>query len=473
MKYGIEWAINRYPILNELTSRELAGTLSSNIRMHTFFSAQVSKLHVIEQLQEVSNLYTQGKLGKSEARQMLKKYLQTEGYTSSDDSQTIPDGVDEIAWEAARKLTNLASTARLNLILQQNADMANAVGQYMSSTDVDIVERYPYWRYRCVYDARAEHKAFDGKIFRKDDPIWSSIYPPRDFNCRCWVEDVGDEDLPKGKYKAPTVADRDLAKTPNDSGYSFNPKEAFKDVSLNSIQTAQHRVEVLSKIKAEIVKDKALKRFSVIGKQPDPKVYSENPIAGEKRFLESFNNMQKDVENLFKEAGLPTTTQGLRSGGYDYKKINDAIQKHGVNQFNPVDGVLNKFPEQISIGRLSKETLDSIGFPNNEDKVFLSKGDGKTGVTHLWANHKDVILDPKEAKQILAETVGNRGAQTALSLIKKGENQVAERLVIFNEKKGSYCVMDKVDDHFEIVSFHRAELNYGENQWKRIQKQKR
>jgi SPP1 gp7 family putative phage head morphogenesis protein len=37
---------------------------------------------------------------------------------------------------------------------------------------------------------RVEHAALDGEIFKKDDPIWGSIYPPNEYNCRCSTSPV-------------------------------------------------------------------------------------------------------------------------------------------------------------------------------------------------------------------------------------------------------------------------------------------
>ena len=50
----------------------------------------------------------------------------------------------------------------------------------------------PFLRYQTVGDdaVRDEHAELDNVIYRVDDPIWSSIYPPNGWNCRCIVEQL-------------------------------------------------------------------------------------------------------------------------------------------------------------------------------------------------------------------------------------------------------------------------------------------
>ncbi len=70
------------------------------------------------------------------------------------------------------------SVRRLKLIVRQNTQTAFMAGAY--KTDQSI---------------RDSHRALHHKIFRADDPIWDTIYPPNGFNCRCKVSALSERDM--------------------------------------------------------------------------------------------------------------------------------------------------------------------------------------------------------------------------------------------------------------------------------------
>lgn len=76
---------------------------------------------------------------------------------------------------------------RLDTIFRTNIQSAYAAGRYQQQMS-NVADR-PYWQYNAVMDNRTRptHAALNGRIFRWDDPIWQTIYPPNGYNCRCWV----------------------------------------------------------------------------------------------------------------------------------------------------------------------------------------------------------------------------------------------------------------------------------------------
>jgi len=84
---------------------------------------------------------------------------------------------------------------RLNTIFRTNAAVAYARGRYeQQAANVDVA---PFWMYDAVNDERTResHAALDGKVFRADDPIWETLYPPNDWNCRCVVTALSPEEV--------------------------------------------------------------------------------------------------------------------------------------------------------------------------------------------------------------------------------------------------------------------------------------
>jgi SPP1 gp7 family putative phage head morphogenesis protein len=115
---------------------------------------------------------------------------------------------------------------RLETIFRTNLFQAYNGGRYWSGQEAR--EQFPYWQYFTVQDdrVRPSHAALHGKIYRKDDTIWQSIFPPNGFNCRCTVEELDDQDLENDNVGIslglPSVPETgDLARP--DFGWNYNP----------------------------------------------------------------------------------------------------------------------------------------------------------------------------------------------------------------------------------------------------------
>lgn len=226
-----DWISKRANLTTTMGSREIAETWTAKARAQAFFSARVAEGHILDRLRQVSDRYSRGEIGLAEARTELKRFLMREGY---DPKQA--------------GLTNLASTARLNLILEQNARMAASVGQYQAEMDPDMVKAFPYWRYHSRTDDRVrdDHERYNGKVYHKHDPIWTRLRPPRDLRCRCWYEQIDEETARKigissGEKPPP------LPK----SGFEFDPAHAFEEFDLSLIHDEKFRDRVADTLKRE------------------------------------------------------------------------------------------------------------------------------------------------------------------------------------------------------------------------------
>ncbi len=122
-------------------------------------------------------------------------------------------------------------------IFRMNMQTAYQVGHYKQMTSPDVLKYRPYWQYDAVNDkgTRPSHLAMDGRVFRADDPVWDTWYPPNGFRCRCGVRTLSERQVKERglvvESEAPRAAEVDgrFVNVMPDPGFSNNPaKVAFK-----------------------------------------------------------------------------------------------------------------------------------------------------------------------------------------------------------------------------------------------------
>jgi SPP1 gp7 family putative phage head morphogenesis protein len=102
----------------------------------------------------------------------------------------------QLGWIGARQVVgpdgetdvvDISTPARIDLIFRTNAQTAYNAGRYAMQSRA--AQTAPVWQYVAVMDSRTRttHAAMNGKAFLATDAIWSTIYPPCGFNCRCRV----------------------------------------------------------------------------------------------------------------------------------------------------------------------------------------------------------------------------------------------------------------------------------------------
>jgi SPP1 gp7 family putative phage head morphogenesis protein len=166
----------------------------------------------------------------------------------------------------------LGSPRRLRTIYQTNLQTAYMAGRYKQM--MESADSHPYWQYVSVLDGRTRplHRAMNGRVFRYDDALWGTHFPPNGFNCRCrvrpltaaQVEETGisvdssegrliDREIPMREGSTVTVKalrvkvdGQDKLFAP-DAGWSYNP----------GASVFGNDIEVMRKISA--VKDRAVR----------------------------------------------------------------------------------------------------------------------------------------------------------------------------------------------------------------------
>lgn len=97
--------------------------------------------------------------------------------------------------QGGARQVQLGSPHRLRTIYRTN--MATSFNAARFKQQKENAEGRPYWQYIAVMDnrTRPSHAALHEKVFRHDDPIWGSIYPPNGFGCRCRVRAYSEQRL--------------------------------------------------------------------------------------------------------------------------------------------------------------------------------------------------------------------------------------------------------------------------------------
>ncbi|OCQ50961.1 Phage Mu protein F like protein [Photorhabdus australis subsp. thailandensis] len=143
-----------------------------------FTVAKAARMDILTTIRdEVDKALSQGTTERDFIKS-LKPRLQEQGWWGK---QIVVDG------DGNAETVQLGSPARLATIYRTNLATAYQAGRYqqqLASTDT-----HPYWQYIAVIDknTRKSHAAMHGRVFRFDDPIWNTLYPPNDWGCRCRV----------------------------------------------------------------------------------------------------------------------------------------------------------------------------------------------------------------------------------------------------------------------------------------------
>ena len=165
--------------------------------------------------------------------------------SSAQVSQMIADSVAEgihpvaAARQARRKLAEKGldpgSAHRMETVFRTQTLQAYSGARWKQYQDPDVASFLWGFEYATVGDdrVRPEHFLLDGVRAAKDDPVWSTAWPPNGWNCRCTTIEIFDGDPRASDNNNPPKSD-DVDGVPTDpvpdEGFSFNPGDLLSDV---------------------------------------------------------------------------------------------------------------------------------------------------------------------------------------------------------------------------------------------------
>lgn len=183
-----------------LYQKKLLASKVFNKALHDSALARATTISRLSSLEITKDIYDSMAKAKEEGKAFgqwkkeLVSELERKGWVVGHD-KAISRGIDGKLLADPKTGEYFGTPRRLNTIYRTNMQQAYAAARYQRY--MDNVDNRPYWQYSAVGDQRTRpaHQALHGKIYRYDDPFWSTFYPPNGFNCRCTVIALSDRDL--------------------------------------------------------------------------------------------------------------------------------------------------------------------------------------------------------------------------------------------------------------------------------------
>ena len=215
-KQAIEYLSNKKITPTNKTSAEIVAGWSDKAKAQAFFSAQVTKADVLEDMRKRITQVIEGKGTAQQARWWMREFLTTEGQSALREMGFLATEED---MNDNNRLSELGSTRRLKLIIEQNARNARAASEYDGFLETKSV--YPYVEYKTAGDERVRdnHDKFKDNVYEVGTPEMRRVYPPNDFHCRCRFRQLRADEVGNRKIQRSAPPANELSS----SGFSFDP----------------------------------------------------------------------------------------------------------------------------------------------------------------------------------------------------------------------------------------------------------
>ena len=214
-KAALAHLAQRKTVPTGLTSRQIADTWTEDTRFRSFFSARVAKADLLDGMRKRIEQVVQGQMTSGQAKEWIREFLVTDGASSMRELGFLATDAE---LNAANRISELGSARRISLIVDQNVRMAESVGEWQRFDEVK--DMFPVWKYHTREDekVRASHRALNGTLWRVGSPEAAQVFPPNDFNCRCFAEQLMEDEIDGQQVSSTPPPPDELAKT-----YRFDP----------------------------------------------------------------------------------------------------------------------------------------------------------------------------------------------------------------------------------------------------------
>jgi len=160
--------------------------VAEEVQAKSFWVTKAMRQDILQDFREAMTEVLEEGVTEREFIRRLKPKLKAKGWWGK---QVITDEFGD------EREVQLGSPQRLRTIYRTNKFSAYQCGRLQRHRARS--QSRPFWQYVAVMDSRTRpsHAALNGVVYRADDPIWQSIYPPNGFNCRCRVRTLSQRRL--------------------------------------------------------------------------------------------------------------------------------------------------------------------------------------------------------------------------------------------------------------------------------------
>lgn len=188
-----------------------------------------------------ARMLTVARVGRLDVLQSIRDALVRHGGSERDFARQVTPELQRLGWwgkqaieraDGSVEVVQMGSPRRLRTIYRSN--MMSAYNQARYQQQLRDAKSRPFWMYVAVLDSktRSSHAALNGRVFRFDDPIWRSHYPPCDYNCRCRVRALTEGEVAR---RGLTVESGEGALTPVEMEVGVN-RQTGEVVSMQSVR---------------------------------------------------------------------------------------------------------------------------------------------------------------------------------------------------------------------------------------------
>lgn len=263
---------------------------------------------------------------------------------------------------------------------------------------IQKINIFPYWQYKSLDDGkvRTSHQILHNAVFSATNRVWSEIYPPNGWRCRCYVEpltkaEVTDEMLKLSNLKLKTYSNSEDAKRAKKAGFNIN-RSSIKGVftaNQQYIKDLNQGYEMLSQLDNTFYKQPSLTKSIEAASQ----IIDETPMVAAQYYnskliddvftLTDYNGRKLTMPE---DAFIKHTTDDVKNRAFRASYLNELeniLNKPDNVWFNADEKgkILNQF---LYIKYYKGEALAAIGQLNNNGEMVLKTWFALKDEYKLW-----------------------------------------------------------------------------------------